>query len=130
MQWIYTEYFNVYSQYLSYFTTVIILLTSASAISLIKTIDKNGICLSTIIIFISFILAIFDIYLVFDIYDGIRTIILLMSSTCNITNGDIACDMNPQEQSTYLKLAIVIAIISFLFLVLGYILKIWRKHEN
>lgn len=127
MQWIFTEYFNIYSQYLSYFSTIIILLTTATGLSVIKVIEEKNMILVKTIFLLSFFLSIIDTYFVFDIYNGIRTMFLLMSSNCKIFQGDMVCDMNLQEQSIYLKIAIMIAIFSFVLLVTGYFFKIRNK---
>jgi hypothetical protein len=128
MQWIYTEYFNIYSQYLSYFTTVIILLTTTTALSLIKSIDDNNKGFVKAMFGISFAITIIDVYIVFDIYNGIRTMLLLMSSKCSYFNGNMACDVNIQEQSTCLTIAIILAIISFILMITGYYFKIRGKN--
>jgi len=127
MQWVYSQYFSIYSQYLSYFTTVLILLTSASALSLLKSHETKSTFCCKLLLFISFILAIIDIYIVFDIYDNLRSMILLMADDCSIKNQVMSCITNPQNKSSYLKIATIIAIISFIMLLAGNYFKNWRN---
>lgn len=126
MQWIYTQYFNMYVQYITYFTTVLMLLTSASALSFIKSMDNKKINCIVIFFGISCLFAVFDIYIVFMLFEDIRTTLLLMSGKCFNFSGDIACDINIQENSSYLRIGILILIISFITLLIGYVLKFRR----
>ena len=126
----YSEYFSIYSQYLSYFATVIILLCTTTALSIINVIDKKRMYWVKILFIISFLLTAIDIYFVFDIYNNLRTIPLLMSGNCHTANGKIVCDLDIQKHSSYLKYAIGIAILSFILLIIGYFLKIWSKNEK
>lgn len=128
VQWMYSEYMSIYTQYLIYFTSILILLTSAVAISLIKAIDERNIWV--ILIFsLSLILVLIDVYLVFEIYDWLRTALLFVSDKCLMFNGEMACDLDFQEHSSYMKLAIIMMIVSFLLLVIGYLIKVC-SHEK
>lgn len=126
-QWIYTEYFNIYTQYVTYFTTVLMLLTSASALSFIKSMDSKKINCSLIFFGISCIIAIIDIYLGFMIFESIRTKLLLMSGKCINFSGEVACDINIQEDSIYLRIGILLLITSFASLIIGYAAKFRGK---
>lgn len=123
MQWIYTQYLGIYAQYLAYFVSILVLLTSAATISLIKIVNEKR---WWIISFFtgSLFLALIDVYLVFEIYDWLRTTVLLMSGQCMPSGNDVACDIDIQEHSAYLKAAIILMIISFVLLVIGYLIKV------
>lgn len=123
MQWIYTEYFNIYTQYITYFTTLLMLLASAAALSYMKAYESDKDSCARKFFFISCLLAFIDIYIVFMIFDALRTELLLMSGKCKTFGGELACDANVQVSSSLLRWAILILIISFLSLVIGYFFK-------
>ena len=129
MQWIYTEYLSIYTQYLGYFTSILVLLISAVAISLIKIVDKKRWWVISFFS-LSLILGVIDIYLVFEIYDWLRTMLLLMSGQCTAFSNDIVCDVNIQEHSSYLKTTIIFMILSFIFLIIGYVIKVRGAHAK
>lgn len=128
-QWMYTEYFSIYTQYLAYFASILILLTSAAAFSVIQTTDKKSYCLCTLFIFtLSLICAITCIYMVFNLYDNLRLLILSVSDKCQLDNQqEIFCSMNFQQDLASLKNSIILAIISFVLLVAGYFIKVKNK---
>lgn len=123
MQWIYTQYLGIYTQYLAYFASILILLTSAATISLIKIIDGKKRWWIISFFTGSLVIALIDVYLIFEIYDWLRSTVLLMSGQCIPSGSDIACDIDIQEHSSYLKIAIVLMITSFILLVIGYLIK-------
>lgn len=128
VQWMYSEYMSIYTQYLIYFASILILLNSAITISLIKAIDESSFWVISLFT-LSLILALVDVYLVFEIYDWLRTALLFVSDKCLMFNGEMACDMDFQEHSSYLKSAIIMMIVSFVLLVIGYLIKVC-SHEK
>lgn len=126
MQWIYTEYFSIYTQYLGYFASVLMLLTSAAAISIIRVANKSACSCAISFFCLSLVLSVINIWIIFEIYDGLRTTLLLMSGKCS---PDFICDINIQDGSTYLKVGIVFAILSFLLLTIGWIFKVKSRDE-
>lgn len=64
---------------------------------------KEQKCVVKFFLFLSFILAIIDIYIVFDIYDHLRSMILLMADDCYIKNKALICTTDPQMNSGYLN---------------------------
>lgn len=124
MQWIYTQYLGIYAQYLAYFASILVLLTSAATISLIKIVDGKKRWWIISFFIASLVFALIDVYLVFEIYDWLRTTVLLMSGQCLPSGNDVACDIDIQEHSAYLKTAIILMITSFVLLVIGYLIKV------
>ena len=122
-QWIYTEYINIYTQYLGYFATIQVLLISASSFSIIKAAEKIKNWVPIYFYIGSFTFSIINVFLIFTIYDGIRTMLLLMSDKCEVFNKKLVCDVNIQQHSCTLKFAITLSIIPLISLIIGYILQ-------
>ncbi|MBX9585974.1 MAG: hypothetical protein K2X50_01830 [Gammaproteobacteria bacterium] len=123
-KWIYHEYVSLFSQYLGYLCSLLLVLASAAALSAVREGVQNrwGVLIS---FSLSIACAIIGIVIVLNTYSSLYQIALKLSQ-CALINDELSCDFNildtPDPASIVLS-----SLLSLFFLVVGYCLIIERK---
>mgnify|MGYP005866805073 CR=1 FL=1 len=120
MEWIYSQYFSITSASLNFFS-----------ISFVREYYSSHRKWYVLIIFIiSFSLAFISLWEIFGVYDSVESILLLMSSKCEVLNKHISCDISLQQTHKLFSCAVIFALFSFFMLIIGYIFDLGNRNAN
>lgn len=125
-KWLYHEYIGLYGQYLSYLSSLLLILASAAAISIINI--RFHKILVLILFVISFIIAAFEVVKILDVYKSTYASILNLSQCKTLPDDELSCDFNVFLPDLYWNVRF--GILSFILLVLGHCIRLWKPQNE